>query len=515
MVSALERCRWGDGLQRQLWYWDPVDRVDAIDERTVEVALHYPYVRLPTLLWGTHTAICNERLRDKIGDDYGVSVADGTGPYALTSYSPDLVVAHRATTPGTAPLSSPLAPEEISWVAAPSEPERQAALDRDDVAVVRAVRREWLASKPGWRFLEQPEISQIYLALNFDSPLGFAQLDLRQAIEAFVDRPGLVAAAFAGRGDVRRSPVPGGHPHAAAFDAARAPRMSTEQASAVLDRLGWARDGSGVRHRDGKPLSVECVTQDNETFRRLADELARQLATAGMELRFRFVEPFVAFYREAERRPEAIMSKWLWPDAIEAVMGFSQSSCAADSGGNWQGARLAKVDDAFAAFLRAGSPEELDEQSRNVQEVFMAQLPYIPLCAPMETYALAAGVDGFTPLEGTLYPYYGASGYAVAEGRVYCVILSRRPELSREQFLEVWLGEHRRLIGELPHLVEARQFPSVDPELAGCDGVGLLIFATAEDMAESLASEAAKALRAHTATFALSDQARRMLLDEP
>jgi len=118
----------------------------------------------------------------------------------------------------------------------------------------------------------------------------------------------------------------------------------------------------------------------------------------------------VAFYRAAERRPQAVMSKWLWPDAIEAVMGFSQSSCAADSGGNWQGALLPKVDAAFAAFLRAGSLAELQEESRNVQEVFMSELAYIPLCAPMETYAVAPGVDGFSPLEGTLYPYYGPVG---------------------------------------------------------------------------------------------------------
>jgi hypothetical protein len=103
----------------------------------------------------------------------------------------------------------------------------------------------------------------------------------------------------------------------------------------------------------------------------------------------------------------------------------------------------------------------------------------------------------------------------MSSGRVYCVLLSRRAELSREQFLEVWLGEHRRLMGELPDLVEARQFPSVDPEAAGCDGVGLLVFASPEDMAGALASEAAKRLRAHTATFARSDEARRMLLDEP
>jgi hypothetical protein len=103
----------------------------------------------------------------------------------------------------------------------------------------------------------------------------------------------------------------------------------------------------------------------------------------------------------------------------------------------------------------------------------------------------------------------------MSEGRVYCVILSRRPELSREQFLEIWLGEHRRLIGRLSGLVEVRQFPAADPDLAECDGIGLLVFATAEAMTAALASDAAKELRAHTATFALSGEARRMVLDEP
>ena len=367
--------------------------------------MHYPYSRLPTLLWGTHTAICNVARRAELGADYGVSLADGTGPYALVSYSPDLVVARRATTAGAPALSSS-APEEIRWISAAKEADRRAALERGDVAVVRAVEPEWLPDKAGWRYLEQPEISQFYLTLSFDSPLGFSDMQLRRAIEAFIDRERLVAVGLSGRGDGRRSPVPGGHPHAAVFDDAAAWRMSRSQAEQALEGLGWKRSGEGVRTRDATELAFECLTQDTEVFRRIADEVTRQLAEAGVVVRFRFKEPFEPFYRACEAHPEAILSKWLWPDAIEAVMGFSQSSCAADSGGNWQGAQLPRVDEAFAEFLRAGSEAELQEASRKVQEVFMAELPYIPLCAPMETYAVAPGVEGFAPLEGTLYPYY-------------------------------------------------------------------------------------------------------------
>ena len=38
--------------------------VEVEDERTLVFMLHYPYVRLPSLLWGTHTTIYNEALRE-------------------------------------------------------------------------------------------------------------------------------------------------------------------------------------------------------------------------------------------------------------------------------------------------------------------------------------------------------------------------------------------------------------------------------------------------------------------
>jgi peptide/nickel transport system substrate-binding protein len=184
--------------------------------------------------------------------------------------------------------------------------------------------------------------------------------------------------------------------------------MSPGQAEATLDRLGFLRGADGVRARDGQQLRIDCVTQDAEPFRRLAAELASQLAGAGIVLQFRYAEPFEAFYRACEQRPAALLNKWLWPDAVEAIMGFSRSSCAGPGGPNWQGARLPAVDAAYDRFLQAGSAAEAADASQAVQETFMRDLPYIPLCSPMETYAISAGLAGFGPIPGTLYPLYDA-----------------------------------------------------------------------------------------------------------
>jgi EthD domain-containing protein len=102
----------------------------------------------------------------------------------------------------------------------------------------------------------------------------------------------------------------------------------------------------------------------------------------------------------------------------------------------------------------------------------------------------------------------------VTEQNVYFVLLTRRPELTREQFLQTWLGEHRGLIAELPGLVRASQLPVAEPEPGGPDGVGLLYFRTGADLKTALASPASARLRAHTQTFARSAEAVRLLLSD-
>jgi peptide/nickel transport system substrate-binding protein len=407
VVAALERCRWGDGRARQLWYWDPVDTVRSLDDETIEIRLHYPYLRLPTLLWGTHTAIANDARRSVLKDRYGVESADGTGPYRLASFRTDEVVAERVR-------SRSDRSQVVTWRSAPNEEDRQAALRRVDVAVVRAVRPEWLADAGAarWSYLEQDEISQFYLALNFDGPFGVANVDVRRAIDAFIDREALVEAAFGDLGDGRRSPVPVGDPFASSYGPETVAPLSVAEAEAVLDRAGFVRGANGARSRDGLDFRLKCVTQESPAFRRLAAELGRQLAAVGVLLEFEYHEPFEDFYRACEARPPAILSKWLWQDAIEAVMGFSRSSCSGDGGGNWQGAIVPSVDVAYDRYLQAATSEELAERSAEVQATFMRELPYIPLCSPKETYAVSPRLRGYTPVPGTLYPLYDGVNFA-------------------------------------------------------------------------------------------------------
>jgi uncharacterized protein (TIGR02118 family) len=101
----------------------------------------------------------------------------------------------------------------------------------------------------------------------------------------------------------------------------------------------------------------------------------------------------------------------------------------------------------------------------------------------------------------------------------YTVVLRRRSDLTHAEFEQAWLGEHLPLAKRLPGLVEARFLPR-EPDASQTDddppdGVGLLVFESVADLDAALATPAAAQLRRHTATFADSDRAVRLVARDP
>lgn len=399
VVEALELCRWGEGWPRQVWYWDPVDTVAALDDRTLELRLLHPCPRLPVLLWGTHTAVANARTWQRLGSSFGVEMADGTGPYRMTSFSPEAVSAERV-------VADPVRPRTIRWRAVPDDVERDAIVAASAADVVRQVRPGPAGESAGWTLHRQQENSQFYLALDFSDPRGFADPVFRRSLDAFLDRDALLRIALGGEGDARRSPVPGGDEHAAAYDPDDVPAMTRDEARRELGARGWAPGADGVLRRPGQSLHIEVVAQDTAVCRRLASAVTGQLREAGVQLHVRFAELFEPFYRAVEEGPAAFLNKWLWPDAMEAVYGFCRTDCIEPAGGNWQRSSCPDVDRAFDRFREAVEPDALRSASAQVQRAFMRELPYLPLVSPVESLAVRSTVRDFALTARTLYPSY-------------------------------------------------------------------------------------------------------------
>jgi hypothetical protein len=99
----------------------------------------------------------------------------------------------------------------------------------------------------------------------------------------------------------------------------------------------------------------------------------------------------------------------------------------------------------------------------------------------------------------------------------YVAVLRRAAGVSREAFLAAWLGEHRRLAGQLPGLLDLQFLPASDALGTddGPDGIGFLDFADLASLQAGLASGEARALRAHTSTFADSEATVRLVVEVP
>jgi peptide/nickel transport system substrate-binding protein len=369
---------------------------------------------LPSLLWGTHTAIFNETLRAREPEAFGDRLADGTGPFRLTGWSPERVVAERW-------LDYPGAPAQflhsggrrladaIEWVAIPDEEDRLEALEAGRVHCMHGpVPSEISRLEADQRFevFRHGQSSNFYLGLNWHATeLGFDDLAVRRAISLSIDRDELVTAAVGGYGRATWGPLSAWDPmYEPAVDAGR--KRDVQQADRMLEGAGWTRAGGGIRQRGGHGLEFECVIQDDDVHRRVAKALVSQLGEVGVRLEPRPVRPFKEFYSAVEAGPPAFINKWLWQDAMDAIIGFSSSWCRPFP--NAQNASVPELDEAYHAWVRAVDHQQMKDAASRAQSLLADRLPYIPLLTPEDVWVVDRRVHGYRPYPVTLYPFYHA-----------------------------------------------------------------------------------------------------------
>ena len=420
VLAALEHLRDHAQPGRPLWYWDPVDSVTAEGENQLVFRLYHPYSRLPALLWGTHTAVYNEARRAGDDEGSGRTWADGTGPFRLVSWSAERVVAERREDyPGVAAeflQPGPTRPSRIEWISILDEHERLEALERGVVDCLHApppgeVRR--LTDDPRFDVRRYPQASSMYLSLDWRRrDLGFDDVRVRRAVSLAVDRQALVAEALHGVGSPAYGPVPPGDEF---YDPSVDRGRSHDPAEAVrlLEATGWVLGENGVRRRGDVVFACECVIQDDPVFARVGELVAAQLAGVGFRLDLRPVPPFAPFYRAVAESPAAAVSKWLWQDPLDAVIGFSASYN--DPFPNWQHSTVPELDDAYRGWLRAESHDQLTAASSRAQHAFAETLPYVPLIVPDDVWVSRRAVHGWLPFPANLYPFY--QGVWLDEGR--------------------------------------------------------------------------------------------------
>jgi peptide/nickel transport system substrate-binding protein len=247
------------------------------------------------------------------------------------------------------------------------------------------------------------QAANAYLGLNWDrADLGFDDLRVRRGISRALDRDRLVQDALLGYGAPTVGPLsPGGEFYDPAVEQVGS---DWPEAGRLLDEAGWSVDADGIREKDGRPLAFECVIQDDAIHRKIAEGMRDQLRAIGVAVELRPVRTFKAFYAEVLNGPASFINKWLWQDPMDAAIGFTATWGSPRP--NWQHASIPMLDDAYRAWLRAETPDELQAAATNVQLIVADQLPYIPLLVPDDVWVNATRVRGWDPAQPILYPFY-------------------------------------------------------------------------------------------------------------
>jgi peptide/nickel transport system substrate-binding protein len=259
-----------------------------------------------------------------------------------------------------------------------------------------------VSEHPSLALHSAPVSRETFIFFNLLHPLApfLAERPLRQALLLSLDRQALIDEVLDGQGIVADNVVfPGTWAHDP--DARHYP-YDPEDAAALLDEAGWVLPGTGQasgsaaaadkwRQRQGTPLAFSLLVDGaNGAHTRLAEEIARQWAQVGVEVR---VEPGLSHESlQLGRFTAALVECELPPDPDPYPIWHSTQATA--KGQNYTRFSNRAADELMEEGRRVSDVDQRRGLYGEFQEVWAEELPALPLYHPIYHYALDTGIEG-------------------------------------------------------------------------------------------------------------------------
>lgn len=399
----------------------PIEQLVAVDDRTVVVTLRAPHcaalqlLRYPVLP-SHHYAIDFSDLRTNA---LNMAPTISAGPFQFAEWQPGEQI--RLTRNSTYWQGTPQI-SEWHYRFLPDPAQQTAALmaGEVDLAQVNPVQLATLADDPRWMHFSYPAPSYSLIAFNLADPQNpqpgrtesgelnpqtphpiLSDLRVRQAFALAVDANQLLDAAY-GANFYRMVSylLP---THAWAYDTTLEPlTQNLIEAAVLLAEAGWDdSDGDGVRDRDGVPLSLTLITNEDSPARlRIGELLQTQLRQVGVDLQISAL-PFdeMANTLLGQQFDLAVIG-WenIGPDPATSAFWHSR----ADQPG--LGLNLASLqDEQIDQWLDEAdrwpgcNPLSRAERYRSVQTRLAEHLPAIFLGGPLQTWLYPRAWQGIQP----------------------------------------------------------------------------------------------------------------------
>ncbi len=386
-----------------------IDDVVVEDTHTARLKLSAP---APNLLWNLSSAYAAVPSRDayeKYGEDYGRTIAVGSGPYKWKSRDGDRnLVLERFEEYDWSPewigLDGAGKAAEITYDVITETSSRTAALETGEADAILT----GLPSTKVQAYENNDEIDvhraegrQVrWLGFNLDPERAGViaeDLNLRKAISFAIDRQSIVDGLFQGLGQPGVNLLP---PTVAAQDIGDEYNhtFDLDKATSLMEEAGWTVNPGGVSTKDGVEASFELLTTNASTARNLATVYQEQASKIGVELKPKVVDEATVQSRIKSGDFETIVEGYTWQNAdiLDWFFAFDMTPYPA-----WFGVQEGREEDDRAnelieAGMSAGSWEERIQKFKQANEYLMESLvPAAPVHYPEGISAARADLDGY------------------------------------------------------------------------------------------------------------------------
>jgi peptide/nickel transport system substrate-binding protein len=279
--------------QKAVFMLGPLERAEAVDDRTLVLRLKQPYAPLLDSLSQAYTGMASPAALDKWGGDYALHQV-GTGPFMFTAdgYQSGVELAlvrnpNYNWAPRVFQRQGPPELEKVCFRFYEDPPARAQALTSGEAQVVGEIppaAAAFLEQDSPVRLLAVPIPGQpLQVFINSQRP-PTDDPRVRRALLFAANRPAIITKVFADRSPLAEGPL-----SAATFAYNPAVKglypYDPARAAALLDEAGWRdSDGDGVRDRDGQPLQLEFVIQGWGFMPQVAALLEADWKAAGIDV---------------------------------------------------------------------------------------------------------------------------------------------------------------------------------------------------------------------------------------
>jgi peptide/nickel transport system substrate-binding protein len=374
--------------------------------------MSHPYYDVLNVVKTGYWAIVNMETRAELGENFGQSGTDGTGPFLLEEWVPGshTSVVRWEEYPGSiVPFFQNKGKaylDGIRWETILEGAQRAVRIENGEIDTLRNPLLQDVArlqQNPDLSVSTFSEPSGYILNINFErEDLDFHEVAMRQAISHAIDRPAIVTALLFDLGSPLYGPIT---PADIYYDPAveEFNQFDVERAKSLVAELGWTPGDDGILTKNGVRHAFELVVQAESFNQDLASVLQASLAELGMEVTVQSLDRGT-FFTRLQEGVDSNLFYYLWPVPIDVVSLFVSTVTVPYP--NTSRASVPAVDEAATAWKEAANAEELQAAGNQFQLAIAENLPTIPLVVRNSVWVARPNVHGWLPHQYDIYPHY-------------------------------------------------------------------------------------------------------------